>query len=633
VRNSAAGRARKAGRVLVAVGGRGSSPPPPPPRPGVLTRTAAGLIRTDEFADLSNWTAGGASEWSILTSQPQYTYHPHDRLLCDLQVSGSWTSTIREPYWFEDAAGREGVYFHGGDGSASWGNGGVLTTADGWVTHTFAGRLPLPAVGYAAQQVYSQFEHTDGKVYAYAITTPSVDSFGVPQQPYGNHLFRTADPFDLATPWESVSDNDPALGGGGSGQDGENGPVSTVLHDAVAGEYKAFVSASPPGGNPWHTAVYGAATPLGGPWTLETANLLPAIVQATDAANPENPRVWHSATLGRWVLAANELAASTGHGHGGIWYADTLAHFSATDGSCYHARVASKGTGDAPLDFNFFSPRHSLSLGITSEESDGTVGVIAGTRRTDGGTPGTPHGGFVLAAAQLEPHASCLRFEGAASDLILASTFDLTPPFVVEVTTVCNDSGSLNFLFAMSGSGNTPAGRSGLLVSCSDGASDIALFSLSAGSYSLADSGTGANPAPEFTPDSVNGWHNRIRVAWNGATVVWDVNGTRRTVTPAGTWAGTKLGFGGYHSTDARWMGLKVYSSDSVTFSGLPAGATVALLGAGGLPAAVGTADGSGDLSLSHSHYPLYGVSVNGVAAEIGTGPVWGGDAYTYAAG
>lgn len=578
--------------------------------PTSLTRTVSGLIFRDGFVDTSNWDLHEAgSQVSANGTLPLPTYYQHDRVFD--AVSG--TQTKREPLWLGIDAATDYVFFDFGAGDGSVWRTHLAVSNDGGLTLDHRGPMAFPLENGHEEYSPGTLFGSPGAWYFYVMTSGSRDAFGTPNQPYGNHLFTsTAAVPDEAATWAKVSDNDPALGAGGSGYDGENGPIAALLDDA--GAWNAYTSTSGTSPTQWHVGLSAASSPLG-PWTHVTADLLPANVQG-GGRYPENFRPFSFG--GGFIALANSLVPPSG----AIWYADTLAHF-ATSGQVFMARTVSPGDAYGNAAWNFWSPRYLPDGTVSAAEADGTVGVIGS------GAP-TVDTGYQLYAGQIEPAPRCLLFAVPASDRTITASPALPTAWVMEcVFEYAAAGGNLDLLFALSNpSGDIGATTCYFIDVNPIGSVEAGLYKGVAGTYTVL--GTVTAPQPGFTPTDFCGFQTRLRVAWDGTTIQFAAAGNSKSVTPSGPLTGTGIGLRAANLNDGRVRNLSIYASDTVTLSGLPAGATVALCGANGLPAVVGTADGSGNLSLAHSHYPLYGIRVGGALFIPSSGAVWGGDSYTY---
>lgn len=581
-----------------------------------LTRTVSGLVFRDGFADLSHWDVHGATEWTANATVPMLTYYQHDRTLLDVTGSGPESATLREPLALR-LGGSLYVYYDGGTGDGTAWTPRLAVSSDGGLTMSRRGEMAFPLESGHIEYSPGLIFQSAGAWYFYVLTSDSLDAFGTPTQPYGNHLFTTAAtvPDENAT-WATVSDNDPSLGG--AGYDGENGPVASLLDDA--GIWKAFTSASGFSPTAWHVGLSTATGPLG-PWTHATADLLPVNVQP-NGMYPENPRVFWSAAIGRYAMPANALPNPAG----AIYYADTLAHF-ATSGQVIAARVVSPGDAYGHDAWNFWSPVYLPDGSVEPPEADGAVGVVG----SGAATVFNSAYGYRLYAGQFEPAPSCALFLGASVDRTMTASPTLPVAWVMEcVLEHAAATGNLGVLFALSNPSGDINAVTAYYLDTSPGGTDATLYKAVAGTYTSL--GIVAAAPPNFAPTDFCASQVRARVAWDGATIQFAAAGNSASVTPSGPLTGTGIGFRAANLGDARARNLSIYASDTVTLSGLPAGATVALCGANGLPAVVGTADGSGNLNLAHSHFPLYGVRVNGTLLTPDTGPIWGGDSYTFAA-
>ncbi len=584
-------------------------------------RTVSGFVFADDFADLSNWDLHSATEWTTDSANPQFTYWQHDRTL--LSLSGG-AAAYREPLVLIPSAGNLYVYYDKGKNDGTVWTTQLATSTDGGLTLSVQGAMNFPAVG--SYEEYSPgFIFVSGGVwYFYVMGSTSHDGAGTPAQPYYNHLFKSSSTNpDTAATWTSQSDNDPALGAGGGDHDAEFAPVTSILNDS--GTYNAYVSAND-GGSTFGVGVATASGALGS-WTFSTASLLPSNVRLS-TNQQENPRIIYSSVLGRYAMLCNtiDITHNPYELGGGIWYSDTIAHF-ATSGQVKMARVVSPVDTYAAGAFNFWSPIYQNDMTVTAPESDGTFGVVASAAPT---LTANAYGHNLYAGA-LEPHANCLRVQGSSYDKTITAAPSMPPAWVMECVfeygTVAN--ANIGILFCLSNPSGTIGNVTAYYLDTNQSGANALLYQGIAGSYTQLGS-TLVVPQATFTADSINGYHARVRVTWNGTTVTVGVAGKTTSASPGSPLVGTGIGFRAANLPDGRVRGLRVYKSDTVTFTGLPASAAVALCGANGLPAKAGTADGSGNLTLSHSHYPMYGIRINGTLYTPATGKIWGGDTYLY---
>lgn len=584
-----------------------------PVDPAEVNRTVSGLIFAEDFASLADWTLHGNTQYTADTTEPEYVLHPFDRVLVDLAVSGITSAGMREPLPIIDGSNLY-IYCDGNDGTNPWA-ATAITLSDNWLTIDARTKLDLPNPNTHYSICNGFTRRQDGTYYLYALQTdegPLVEQ-GVPAPPYGNAFYSNSNP--VTGTWTLVRDDNPALVAG------DTSNVYQVFEDPDSpGNWIATASC---GTNPWHAAIFRHSDPLG-PWPApDDADWLPADVQGATYGGTENPRPWLSTALGIWVVTCNEITNLIQRS--GLYYADSFAELS-TD--VRHVTVITPSATN-PFARNTVSPASPIfDFNATVEQdANGFVGFVYG---------GDPQSAAVLndqriRCGQLAPHPAALLFEGIgdSTQRVITRTqgaANFVAEFTVEM--IGDVAGSIGFLFSAATDG-TDAGTTGYLLYIPTAAGDAASALYRAGSvgdYQLADATS--YPARPYEANGTNRYHRNVRVVKNGGDInVW-VNGEEVIdYTDGSPLVGTLCGWRDA-AGDMRILGLSLRTGGSVTINGTTNGDVVSLHGAGKLPAVAGTASGA-SITLTHSHFPLFGIQVNGTyfATEE---PIYGGDVFTY---
>jgi hypothetical protein len=355
-----------------------------------------------------------------------------------------------------------------------------------------------------------------------------------------------------------------------------------------------------------------------GPFTLDLTRICDNTTFGLSGRSPENPKVFYSATLGRWVLLANLIHPS------GLW----------TDSNVIGCSVSpTDWSGAIFRRIQPVSPLHgSPSIGVVShltgpdgqviEGPGGEVPIVWDTDPTRHAEAGN-HLGRRIRAGCLEPATHALWCAGISDTTYRQATRTLAhSDFVLELALEILGEYAYNqtefYILYRFDAGISNGYRAVLLNN------GISLQKLVAGTGSTL-SGPVAGQSYQ-----TNMFHtvklaiagNRHR-AWLDGTLQYDYTDA---VSPIAS--GVRIGLLARGATlDVRL--LSVRTSDVLTIQGMTPGRSCWIRGFGGLPAGSATADGSGTATFSHVHWPLWSIDLEGVDYTV-SGGLWGGDTLTF---
>ncbi len=317
-------------------------------------------------------------------------------------------------------------------------------------------------------------------------------------------------------------------------------------------------------------------------------------------------------------MTANGNGAPTTRGNTSLYYADTFAHFG-TDGEVRHQLGIWVTDGAAQYRITPASPIFDLNH-TAIQDASGYVGWVYG------GDPATDEefNGNRLRAGQLEPFPSALQYTSPGATPYYMKRDQGQVDFVAEFALefLEGTDSDVGFLFNGTTCNGTDAGTIGYLLNFKSNSLTATLYSVATGSFTSLITGT--SPSPPYTANDLNRWHWKVKISSVAGVITATVNGLALlTYDTGGVLTGTICGFRSYQS-NYLVRGLSLRKADTVTISGVTNGDAVSLHGAGKLPAISGTASGS-SIVLTHTHFPLSGVQINGTYYSQ---PLWGGDEY-----
>lgn len=361
-----------------------------------------------------------------------------------------------------------------------------------------------------------------------------------------------------------------------------------------------------------------SGTDPSGPFTMDPTRICDNTTFGLSGRSPENPKVFHSATLDRWTMLVN------------------LIHPSGLLTDC-------NGLGCSPSVSDWseaifrriqpVSPLHgSPSIGVVShltgpdglviEGPGGEVPIVYDTDPTRHAEAGN-HLGRRIRAGCLEPATHALWCAGIGDTTYRQATRTLAhADFVLELAVEILGEFAYNqteFYVLYRFDAGIASGYRAVLLN-----NGVSLQKMVSGSGS-----TLSGPVAGQTYQT-NLFHvlklavagNRHR-AWLDGTLQYDATDTSSPIA-----SGVRMGLLARGATlDVRL--LSVRTSDTVTITGLTPGRSCLVRGYGGLPAGAALADGSGTAIHIHGHYPLWAVEVNGVD-HAPAGGIWGGDTLTF---
>lgn len=369
-----------------------------------LARSATGLLLNERWEDIGSWTAEAG--WSLART-PMFVALPRSGVVTLAPGAGSDAGGIREGHMYiED--GTWYLWYGAGDGTA--GAGGpwrpqLAISTDRGLTWSRQGawniglnKTSTPADGAWAARDMLYLDKRSGKYLMQAMSAGAVTN-NVPSQPYESDLF-TAD--SLTGPWTFVRRSVVASASGFDSLDAYAG--SPVYH---AGTWYLFYSAVQTGS--LYSVSYGTSTTPFGPWTKLGSSL------AGIPGSPENPKVFWSEALGRWVMltnGVNTVAGLTDKNYVSI--SNSITDWSAST----WVQTQRPCLSDGNLVVGIASPFYSLG-GRVINAHDGSIPITYDTDPTD-----TNHIGRKLRYTVLRACPGTAAFSPSASSVVFTDNFN-----------------------------------------------------------------------------------------------------------------------------------------------------------------------------------------------------------------
>lgn len=575
-----------------------------------FARTTSGLLYRSD-GTLSGWT--GAVEWTS-AADPRFICHPTGVSLLAPDARVGEQDGVREPQLYIES-GVWWLLYDAGEGLFGWKQRLARSTDRGrtWERVGLPGGLGLAkkTTGNWAALATGWLEKRGSTYYLHRVTSGS--TFGSP------NVGLTANPYFWDCWTSTTVDGSRTASANVPGDNYTPGGAFSVefLPGCVVksgASYIAFVQGSSAGSYVLGVCA-GVANP-DGPFTAPATSFASGgTVAAFGSRQPENPKVFYSATLNRWICLTNLIAASgvvtdanaAGYStsltdwSGAVWHrtqrmcpADggqlavgLACHVTGPDG----ALVEGPG-GEVPVLFDGYPKRYS---------------------------PGW-HLGRECAGAVLEPSTTCLRIAQSANQTQYQirralSLTDFVAEFSVEFTAMHASGGAYYFAYRMNS-----AGTAGYRLN--HGVNGLSLGKIVGGVESPVGTPTRTVIGQEAR------FAHRIRVQVVGNRHRLYLDGELQidfTDSSSPIASGTHIELIAFGMTgDVR--NLTVYASDTVTVTGLVPGASVEVRGYGDLPVAAGVAGADGSARVSLSHWPHYSLETGGSVPVTSLQPLWGGD-------
>lgn len=598
-----------------------------------MLRTVSGLIYAAN--DFSAWTLGPGATND--TSRPTMAFYPGpNAVLTPGAVGTTDGGGCREPAITQMADGSWVMIYDAGDGTntapgTNW-QMHVATSTDRGQTWTKLGAVSgLTHGSHTCYCVGGNIIKVSGTYYLLVLTCDAANGNGIPTEQYKGQIYSAS---TITGPYTWIRD----LALGTAGQFDDYDAVPSWIHQ-VAGTWLGYKSARQNGGlRDMGRYIIGGGTDPSGDWVSDGNSGMITSTLLIDGNNDiENGRIFYSTFLNKWIMTCNRIgSASTNRTQ--LWFANDPSNFQnlttygsttqrADDGTTTLDGVNAIGMGTPLIDeFNnvLFEP-------------DGAFGFYYDGDPPVSGFPGT-HLTRKIKAAHALPLLNSHRFQSLTpgtdnggtgwSKFNLGTHLNLIGQFEYTSQPGSGQNDWLLQLWGSSGSLNDSGDGYGLY---NPSGGIFRLILQSAGSFVGFPGADSVATATVSTSNNDLAIHNRVRFKRSATTTfqVW-LNGTSNgAVTQGSVGSGSWIGVRG-NSYDSRLYNLRLYTTDTVTLSGLPASAAVRMLGAGYVPFASGTADGSGNLTLSTDYYPQYMFEVNGKIIRPATGKIYGGDSYTY---
>lgn len=598
--------------------------------PGRLNKIASGLLYATDFSDTTGWIIN--SGWSF-DFEPNYVGYTSQIEVFNKRAVGELDGGgVREPHLIIDETGKWHLFYDAGTGqSGVSGYWHILraSSTDKGLTWTRHGRITMVHTGsaYASWKMHCMAgwitKHNDGYYYLQVLNSNNTigSLSNVPGPNYANSVYRSS---TLDGTWTWVRDS-PALGGSGEFDQTTN-TISMIFDDGE--KWVGYYSARS------NSAVYniGRVTSTysdgpDGPYTRDPGiAILPSDVNGSNnnIGACENPKVWYSTALERWIIFANSLGSSA---YLQLWIAPSEGDFRTS--LVKSTRVCRPGD-------NGWDGRVQLSPCVSLCDNDGNV------IQDEDGNVGFFYGGDLSASnpdtfsfhnirvGQLEKSRKVAKYTSATPGYLTRTSpaDDFIAEFVVEATGLVGH--NANFVYRLTQSGGVlDAHSTGYVVDFNFNVGTVGLYKIVSGTFTALDSGSTAESFATYSGRTSHQYRikvvvsgNNHKVYCNGKLHVNYTDGSPLSIGPL-------VGFRGDSSASTHIIirRFNMRTSDDVVVDNCPPSATVTLRGAGGVPFATGTANGSGLITLNNYHYPLTSIDVDGDNYLVND-YIYGGDSY-----
>lgn len=548
-----------------------------------------GALLVEDFTGMSGWTGTGFS----VESRPTYVTFDPSPYKIEPTPATTDSRGCREAHWMYV----DGVYyqFYGGTNVTNWQV--HLATSDDSITWDKFGPIGIglsktnnPADGTWGARDMLYAERRSGTWHLHLICAPNV-SGGIPNEPYHSDVWTLdGDPTD--DDWTFIRETFTL----GPTTFDDNGSYFSAIYFDGATTYYVFYGAKGAASGEWDVGYATGASP-DGPFTKHGKIISDAL-----KGDPENPKIWWSAKLNRWVLLVNQVNYALGLTDiNSAFFSESLTDWDDCVRSDIQTRHDTTSTMDAFYAVGIASPIYGdnglpiiSSLGNISFTFDGDPDVFA-TQHFD---RNIKFGGLEASTHRMKVDAF-----GTTHEVVHAMDYgNFVATFVIEMWDA-EVGGGAWFKFRDEYKAYFPAGDNAEIQR-----NDVAIAT-----------GTGYDTFAESEyiqyRVKVVAYEGMIRLYFNG-----ELQADSHDIGPL---TGTEIGFGA-EGVKCAVRQFTMNTGTYFTLNGLDAGAVVVAYGPGGhVPMATGTADANGTLELTPPHYPIERLVINGAAQDI---VIYGGE-------
>lgn len=604
------------------------------------SRTVSGLIYSDRFTSSTGWTFDAG--FSLVTDHPLGLAYISPVTLLARTGSGDESSVLREvtPMCVSDSLWY--VMYDSSDTNVAWTVHLSKSTNKGRSWTRLGIQSTINSATPPGISTLSGFlvDGGDGFYYAYCQHSTNVQGDGVPIGNYSGAIYRCVYADIEANNWSFVR-NTPSLGGSGAFDEQCHETCGIVNINGSLHSYASARTATITGVTGW-TIAHDTMSSYSSVMTKDGnggATLATAINNNTGTgARPECPFVWFWAELGsgNWVMSANAIASDASQADNNDTFIVSGTSTVTPDWNVvgsYRSRIMYKGQ-NANRAMGYIKPLVNAT-GTVLKESDGSIGFFSEWNQTDSQI----HIHRDLIQGQLEVSNSALQYTDGTPGQNTTAFYaiknigthgDCVIECCIEYDTVQGGGAawSLGLMFRQdSGKDATGTGYYLDIEPITASGKEVALRRMNAGIAHLTNLYVDAASGTSANLDSRNLQPCCYRVTAAGGVITAYGNGAQifsiTDVSPVTS--GSYFAIRGVGAV-GKVRRLDVYSSDTVTLNGCAASAAVSLRGAGGVVFGTATADGSGNATITSTHFPLYYIEVNGVF--IYAPPIYGGDTY-----
>jgi hypothetical protein len=588
--------------------------------PAEVTAVDSGLLLKEDFASIGDWSANGSI--SAIEKPAMVAFNPSPIIYSATPASPD-AGGVREAHWMRIGS-TEYLFTGAGDGGGGatqpWRQqlahravGDVTWTKDG---PTSIGLMKTDDPGdgdWAARDNLFVYRDGSGNWFNLIMNANSVFGQGTPGEPYFSDAFKIAsgDPVSNDN-WEFVRAQFTAgVGGAFDNYGAYSGSVvesGGVFHHFYSGK-------DAPGAENW-SAGYATSTAIDG--VITRIGELPLEGQI------ENPKVFFSTGLNKWVMLCNQVSDDASHTDKNVLYvSESLTDWSSAVKYTFQKTVPATSLLDAIAQIGIPSPLYGVD-GSVFESDEGNISFSYDA----GSSPYVDaHNGRHIRFGGLEVSRYAARINNLTTTeheiQRAVSHTDFHASFVVEVNSK-SGSGTRGVWFGFRKTNSTDGSMYRVFITA-DGECTLEERATAGSFAEIADSSeVGGTIYENLSVSSSQGNLHRVQVIVAGGNVKVYLNGEKQVDhTDATIASGTYITLGGV-GVDAYIRRFSMRASDTVTFTGLTPGDVVRVFGPGGYTyLAEDTADGSGEASFTLEHFPIERYTVNGVATEA---QLWGGD-------
>lgn len=582
----------------------------------MLNRTSSGLISKETFSSVTGWTSSAGFTAGSNPGLVIFGALPIDTLV--RTPSGVDDQGCREAHLFIDgdwrnlALTRHLFYGSGSQGGADapW-RPHLANSTNGGKTFTKLGSWG-PGLSDGTSGTYSArdmlYIEKRGSTYVmHAMIGAYNFGGGIPGPPYTSDLWTINDlaNFTNLASWNFVRYAFP-VGAPGTFDEGSAYAGQVVLDGST---YRGFYSTANGNYTIFNVGLANATSPTG-VFTKTNADVLP-----DGNSYGENPKIWWSSVLNKWVMLQNR-AVVAGYTDQSVYFlSNSLTDWSASSPIQIHRPCPL----DGDIAVGIISP-YFVAEGAAVETAEGYVPVTWDGWPQDAG-PINVHLHRKIVSGVVEPSPYALVYSKTGQSGV-TNTFEKSVPFtdgtIEWAARFSETAGGAFHAFDY----RVQAEGDGYRVVLAIG-EKLKLQKSSGGTFSDIAPGSG-------TLNGAQGMMHRLRVRVVGNVHALWLDGEQQvsfTDSSSPFISGVKIRFVAKDANqEARLCHIR--SADTVTVNGLTDGQAITLRAPGTPPIATATVSGTSHTFSGVAHFPAESIEIDGVNNVV-PGGIWGGDIFT----